>query len=511
MDDSTATPPAAMPPTDASRASSSSWKRFLWIGLPLVLALGVGLYLWWPSLQHSILINGLNSDNPKVVKEMIDKLTEHPDAAAVNERLKQALHNDSRSFEVRLTCGKLLLQRNRRTQLEDALKNGAPRAQEVALKALSTQSTFVNYYVKDDRWQAQKIIANWLAREDDMSRTHAVGLARKIDMNEAMPVIRPLLTASNNPATDRKLESRLMETAIEAVRQFQDCESVPQLKALAESSPYVVVRMRALQNLFRMMSMDEVCADAIDASEVRRINAEALASNQHMLRLAALIHYRRMPEWTRDDKANILSIVTDSTRDSEERRHALEVMAGSGDTSFLDDFATYFFDKESTVRSSAVQAAHQFLAKNRFQGCFIAIIRNEAKSEVAFREALRGLQLTARKLVGFDDSTMKLASTDPRKLDAIILEIFKNGSSGSTSRLAVANAWFDWWTEHKGLSKAGEAAIAQTAHRKFWKAADAKNVAEARAALQEAKEQLGKVPEHLYAAEEAWLRMHADS
>ena len=511
MDDSPSAHGSSAPQTGSSTAprAPSPWKRILWIGLPLVVALGLGLYFWWPSLQLSILINGLNSDEPTVVREMIDRLSEHPDIDAVNERLQQALHDDGRSFEVRLTCAKLLLRRNRRTQLEDALKNGKPRAQEIALKALSTQPTFVNYYVKDTRWKVQDVLSTWLARGGDLSRVHAIGLARKIDFSDAMPAIRPLLKPSNDPAVDGRLEGRVIESAIEAVRQFGDCESVPQLMVLAEAAPNDIVQMRALQSLFRMSTMDKTCGEQIDIAAVRALNTKALTSNKRVLRLAALLHYRQMVEWVNEDSQAIRSIVTDPSRDSEERRHALEALAGSGDPDFLDELPTYFFDRESTVRSSASQTAHQYRAQNRYQGCWIAMLRNERETEVGFREALRGLQQSAKSLKGFDNETMKLASKDPRKLDEIILELFEKGNFGNMSRLSVANAWFDWWTEELGLGSEGAAAIAQSAHRAFWKAADANNATEAHAALEDARKQLGDVPEYLFAAEEAWLRVRA--
>ena len=66
-------------------APSSAMKRYVYIGVPLVLALVIALVVFWPRIQLGFKINGLNTDNPDTRKTIRKTLVEQPREPWIDE------------------------------------------------------------------------------------------------------------------------------------------------------------------------------------------------------------------------------------------------------------------------------------------------------------------------------------------------------------------------------------------------------------------------------------------
>jgi hypothetical protein len=439
-----------------------------------------------------------------VRREQIEALESHEDRELVNRMLLRAVEDEDNTFDVRQTCAGLLVKRQRLGQLDDALRTGSLHTRGVILRTLSRESFFRTTYVDDPSFRARETVREWLAQQGDLTRSHAIQLAILMGLDDAMPLIRPIVAQPTPPTLHPAARRELIIAAASAVERFRDCESLPQVAALAESDPDHLVRLRCMQSVDRTAfrgGEDAPCPAGIDAARMRALVTRALDDPEHTVRMGAMLILARQADWARG-VADRLQAILDGDGSPPERRQALETLAALGQPAFAERFPRYFLDPAFEVRSSALRAATS--AKEPWLGCLIALVQAETESELVFSEALRGLREAAGKWIGFEDRMRYKASSDPAGFQKDLATLFARGEVEGHTRQGLVEAWFRWWCERLQLTEE-QVPQALAARKACWDAKDRRDVAAARAAL----DGLGFDVPGLFAYERAWIERNA--
>ena len=284
--------------TSTESAPSSAMKRYVYIGVPLVLIVVIGLVLFWPRIELSFKINGLNSDNPDTRRTMRKQLVEAPREDWIDEALVSGVEDSSRTFSVRHTLVDILIERERLPLVEKAYLDGDLDTRSVILAALQGKPYFQDTYVADSRYDVEGTVRTWLERSDDFTRSHAIQIAMQLDLTDTAPQIRALLA---QPAPDRPVAGdkrrNLLVAAIGAAHKFNDCESIPVLVELANSGVSGLVRWRAAQGVDRLVSGEEpACAGAVSDEDMTALMVKMLGDKDPTPRIGALTNLE-MHHW----------------------------------------------------------------------------------------------------------------------------------------------------------------------------------------------------------------------
>jgi hypothetical protein len=501
------TAPDAAPP--ASRRSPAS--RFLVFGIPLFLAAGAFYLFAWPGFETSWAIDGLGSTHAETKQDARQRLKDRADAAT-DEALLDAVGDADRPFRVRIECVGLLLEKNRLTAIEALARSGDRPTRSVIYAELVRHSFFRNEILPDPTYRVADTVREWLADSSSEGRDLAISLAQELEIPDVMQHIRPLLVRSAAEGAGRRFATETLTAAISAVLRYGDCESVPQVVALAEADPDMHVRMRAWDALEPLVlgypSHPAVCPGALPPERVGEVLGKMLESggdgpNAHVPRMRAAILISRHPEHMAAFGARIRAML-DGRGKPAERREALAALVAAKDAAIGPDLPRFAHDRDFEVRHAVAEWAGR-LEGLAAPSLWIGLLRDETASWDAVRLAHLNLKLQAGRFVGLPDSITKLVG-EPDKQDVAIHDFLqlmvRNGSFEGLSRDAWAEAWFRWYAESQGL--AGETLEQAVAVRKAFRAAmDRGDAPAAKKALEGAP--TGEGSGRLWLYEEGWL------
>jgi hypothetical protein len=482
-------------------ADAKPWKRYLLIGGPLVVVIAVLVFVFWPEIKVRGWINRLSK--PEVRVEQIEALESYDDRDLVNRLLLEAVEDDDRDFGARRTCAGLLIKRDRLAKLEGLLKTGSLMTRGVILRALSGQRFFRTTYAEDPVYRAHDTVREWLGRDGDLTRSHAIQLAMEMGMDDVMPLIRPVLTAPPAPNVHPRVQRELLQAAVGAVEKFADCESVERVAELAATHGDPLVRLRCLQILDRTvvrLQPPADCRDAMPEAQQKALVLGALEDADKAVRMKAMLILGRRPAWAADVSERLESIL-DSAAPPEERRQALEALGSLGQPAFMERFPGFFHDPSAEVRSSAVRVAGT-VSDVPLVGCLIGLIEDETESDLLFETVASGLRAAAGKWVGLPAPLQKRATRDRLGFKRDLSTLFSRGEIEGLTRAGWAEAWFRWWCGHLELTPE-QTERAVTARGAFRAAKDARDRDGARAAL----DGLGFDVPGLFAYERAWIQL----
>jgi len=500
---------------------STPWRRYLMIGVPIVFVVVAVVVIWWPKWEVQLAIHGLHASDPRARAGHIETLKNHADRDLVIEELLDAIQDDGLSFGVRKICCDLLVDHfNRLTRLNPLLRSGSLHTRAVILDTLSHKGFFEKEYLEDPRYRVRETILEWLRNDGDVTRMHAIQLASKIQMAEVMPDVRPLLRRSNRPNIHEHDERDLMIAAAGAVEKFEDCESASVLLEVAQSDADHLVRLRFMQILERVAFRAEpppACPEAIDAGLMEALVHKGLADADHRVRMGAMLILERHPAWAAG-VADRLQSILDGTAAPAERRQALSALVALGQPAFMERFPQYFHAPSVEIRRTAVRAVAA-LAGQGLEGCWVGLLADESPSggppaeqdarHGLWRDVLQSLQRYAKTYKGFPQALELRALRDKVQFAKDMATLFLDGelvvaaADGTLERLTrdgVAEAWFRWWCEDRGLG-AEDTETAVSA----WRACRAARARGDAAAAQSALDGVKLDAPGLFTYERAWL------
>lgn len=486
---------------DAPQATTPSG-RARWLPLALGLAVLGALWLWLllgSEVQQAI--RKLYADDPRTQEEGRRLLRAHGDREEVNQALEATVRSPAEAYSVRRQCAALLEELGQLPRLEAILRDADPVVRFPVLGALSQKSWFVQTIVGNSAFDVPGTVRTWLAREGDTQRSDAIALARQLDDATLMPLIRPLLRRSGDPRIHADTERMLIESALAAVGQFKDCESLPAAVELAQHDADARVRMRALQAVHRVAFLDGACPGAVADEVMENILTTALDAEDGLLRQAAGLELAKQPRWAARVRTRLQARLDDPAEKEVVRRAALEALAAVRDQAFIDDLPRWFHEPTTSLRSAAVQATTSWkAAENPFLGALIGLLRTERESRFIWDQARKLLRDVSGADVGVEETLRAQEGLDRKRFERFLTDLFDKGEGEGVQRVAYARRWFNWYVQRLGLESELRAA-AMTAYDRFWDRAEANDVAGARTALASLPEAIEKAFGH----ERAWL------
>ena len=453
----------------------------------VVFAAVVAGFLWWffsDTQKITRSIDALHSDSRKTQEEHLGYLRKHPNKKLVNELLAAAVQDEDKAWTVRRMAAAELLRRERLPDLERVLKEGALGARTVVVDVLKDKQFFKETWAKDPVYRVPETLQAWLADRDQPQRARAVQVAKILDWREGLPAIRPLLDRAN--AGGGKDGRMILEAAASAVQRFRDCESVPALMKLARDDEVGQVRMRAMQEVHRMVFEHDACPGAVSEDDMKALVVTRLDDEERSVRMAAMIIYKLQPAWAKDSVETLRNVLADTGRQAGERRLAVEVLIAAEDPDFLRALPKWFHDDSKEVRSSAAQAVRKFPPKsNAFLGSLIGVIRNETENKLAFDSAAEQLRDAAGRWMGVPKALAdkSVGSEGRRAFQSVLNGLFDGGEAQGVTREGFSVGWFRWHAQHLGL-EGEDIDAAESVYRQFWDAASKKDIAGAKAALE---------------------------
>lgn len=492
----------ASPEQASAPKSRSSMRRYLWIGIPLVLA--VAAFLIW-GLRHievTIAINGLHAHDPVQRRAHAEVLENYEDKEYVIGRLSDAVQDDDRSFAVRMSCARLLLDHfDRIGKLDQLLRTGSLSTRCVVLATVAHKPYFRKTYVDDPKYRVRETITEWLALDGDVTRFHAIQLAVKLDMDELVPEIRPLLKRSGAANIHTREERDVIIAAAGAMRHFKICDSVPEMLDIATRDGDPLVRLRLMQMVDEMSFRTDreiACPGAVSEDAMRTLVTKALEDEDHTVRMGAELILARMPDWAQAVLPRLREVLRGDFTGAE-RRHALEVLVAAGEPEDLERLPLLFHDADPSVRATAAAVVPD-RPDLKLEGCLIGLVGAEAENEHLFIGSLQSLRKAAKQSVGLPQAWRMKQATDPAGFKGDQRTLFSTGQMGEVTRDGLAIAWFEWWCGQLGLD-ADETAEALAVRKAFWQAMDRRDVRAAEQALSGMKRD---VP-GLFTYERAWI------
>lgn len=493
--------------SDAGGSSASSRggvKRYLWIGLPILLALGVALFLYWPRLELGFTINALNSDSAATFRDSRSRLVRAPREPWVDDLIREAIEDSSRTFKLRKTLVGVLQERRRVPLIETIYLEGDLDARGPILGRLQSEPFFESTFVDDERWQVKDTVRRWMQREGDRTRWHALQLVQRLELRELVPQLREMLTADRDVRVDARKARFQRIGSMRVLARFGDCESVPAIVEAARNATEPGVRSAALDALETLvMRKGAPCADAVDDTALHELTARMLESEQREVAIKALTHLELNPERAKAHLAHLQEAVKPGAgdRDGILRRHALLTLMAIGQPAFLDTLPVYFHDENAFMRSTVAEKSAPLTEGPRLESCLIGLIDRETAYLQAWRSAVLSMRRKSGDYPGLPAVLVKQARDDRGTfLQATLPRLFEGQVVEGADRAALVDAWFQWFAKDLGLDEAGAARAAEV-RKKFWALVDADKLDQATAEL----ESFGEAPAGLFAYEETYL------
>ncbi|MDF1700740.1 MAG: hypothetical protein P1V36_06245 [Planctomycetota bacterium] len=521
MTDDSATPAPAPDSAPASAAAHGlPWKRYAIILGVVLLALGAAWLVFGERFTLGLHITGLHSNDGRTRAAHVQALKDAPNKELVIELLGEAVDDDTKAFEVRKICADLLHRHFNRLPVLERLLRTAPsvHTRGVVLRSLMVEPYFMDEIVTEPAFRVPQTIDAWLQMDGDLTRSHAIQLAVKVERKEAMPLIRPLLQRSGAPMVHKRQERDVMIAAAGAVERFADCESLPMLLTVAGQDEDFLVRLRYMQIVDRACFRDmplPVCPGMLDEDLMAQHVRKALDDPAHELRMGAMLILVRKPAWAKPALARLREIVAGPKMDGErdtgaERRHALETLVRVGEAEDIANLPMYFHDASVEVRSTAARSL-KVLGNSGHEGCWIGQLEDETESQVVWNEALDFLYKWVKLRIGrlgFPPAMSRKAVHDKNAWAKDLANLFAgqevvvaedDGTFMRISRASIARDHFRWWARHLGLEQ-DDVEKAEAARTAFYAAKRRGDAKAAQAALEGAPRAAG-----LWNYEDAWL------
>lgn len=453
----------------------------------LVLAAGlIGFLIWFFSDAQAVRrsINALHSDSQETRKEHLGYLRSHPDKKLVNTALLESVEDGDLAWSVRRMCASELMRRERLPDIARLLKGGDLGTRTVVTDVLSDREFFRNTWAPDPAYRVYETLEEWLQDTGNAHRARAIQLAKLLNWSEGLPFIRPLLRRSGRGNADAKQERLAIEAAASAVQKFGDCESLPQLLELARNDVSWKVRMRAMQEVHRMVFKRDICPGSVSEEDMRALIAARLSDEKREPRMAAMIIYKSQVAWAADSAETLGRYLREEGRANGERRLALEVLIDIEAPEFMQSLPRWFHDDAPEVRSSAAQSVSRYQPKNPYLGSLIGVIRNERESKSAFESATKQLRDAAGvwKGVPAKMAADAVGNAGRRAFQQVLNGLYAAGEAQGVERNTFAAGWFRWHAEQQGL-EGDDIDLALAAYEAFWSAADRNDTSAAKAAL----------------------------
>ncbi len=488
-------------PVDDAAPPTPAWKRYALIGTPLIVAALVVLYLYWDEIQIRGWINRLSNSDARVRREQREALKGHEDKALVDKLLLEAVEDDGKTFDVRSSCARLLLERQRLPMLEAAFARGSVETRGLILRAFSKERWFKKF-VEDQGGVVEETVRTWIRDGSDTTRSHAIQLAVQLDLSDVMPAIRKVLMEPRAQNVHPDILRDLTISAAGAVERFEDCESLPRVAELAENHRLSLVRLRCMQIVDRSVfrgAPGAKCPGAVPPETMKRIVDKALDDTDRTVRMGAMLILQRKPEWA-PEVAERLQTILDGDGNGAERRQALETLAGLDNAAFQERYPRYFHDPMAEVRSSAARVAATMRDRPR-TGALAGVLQDEVESEVMWTDAAKALRHAAGTWKGLTKGLRTRPSIDPKRWSRDLVTLFTTGELEDLTRDAWADAWFRWWAEKLELTPE-QVEKAAAARKAFFDAKSRNDTAAAEAALDSA----GIDVPGLFDYERGWLQ-----
>jgi hypothetical protein len=500
-----------MPDVTPSAPPRGSWKRYVWIGIGLLAAVGVAVFFLLPTARIRWWIGELGTDSPKQLEANRAQLrgSTHP---KTDDILAEAVADSERPFQVRERAAELLLLRSRLGMVENLGRTGDLMTRAVVLRILSKTGPdrFLRDYFPDPSYRVVETVRGWLADPKLEGRSDAVSLAIFVALPDAMQHVRPLLSRSQVESSGKNDANLTLTAAVKAAVQYKDCDSVPAIATLADGDMEWDVRRVALEAMESLVvglqGAEPACPKALPADRVvaivsRLLDGAGPADFARNLRMKGLLLIERHPEWLAANAKRVWEIL-DGNDNGAVRREALAALVSSKDPGMPAVFPRYLHDRAHEVRSTAVQVAANVegLAP---ESLWIGILRDEMNNTTAVWEAHAALKRAAGAYIGLPEALHRLRgkpNEQNKELERFIQELMQQGSSMGMERGVWAESWFRWYADKLGLQgEALERAVA--ARKKFRQAMDRSDAAAATAALNEVRD----APLPLFLYEQAWL------
>jgi HEAT repeat protein len=447
------------------------------------------------------------------------------DDPGLDAALEEALFDGSRSFRNRVGVAKLLLRRRAGfPPVERALRDPDLSTRVAALAALHTRDFFHKQVLPDPSYRVRETVLEWVRREGDTSRRRALVLLQTpaLKTPEALPAIRKMIEPVPPGTTLSKEESDLRRAAVDALRNYVDCEAADALLAVAKNDPEPVTRLRAVQALAALhRAKDAPCAETLPEERVAEVVHAAFAhpgedSDDRALRLGAMSEMARTPEWGKAKAAELRARLASDVSPIE-RRQALETLVKIDDAETVATLPRWFHDDSPEVRSSAATTVAQDRAPEaiREHGSLLAgYVRDEHApgGVAAYEAALVRLQADAGSWPGIPPEIVQDAHAFSTNVRHFLARLYKEGRAEartkqgvlvSTDRETVAREAFRQVAKRLGLEDAAKVAEAEAFRDAFWEKARAKDVAGARALLESSP--VARSNPGLFLYESGWL------
>lgn len=492
---------------------SSSLKPILLVGVGVVVLVAFAVLLFWSDIQLSLTINKLHSDDPRVRKAAREELATST-ASGLDEKLAEILVDPDKAFNVRTQVGAVLLRRSRMTYVERAMTSDDLDARVAALAVFNGHQHvlpdggrlwFERDVAGNPAYRVEETLLAWLARDGDLSRLEAVGIARDLRLETSIPLLRALAIPPRSGTLSRP-ERGIVSAAANALVSLKDCESIPPLLAAANASDDDRLRLRLMQLVYRAVAgAQPACEGAVPEDDVKAMVIAALDSAAEV-KQGALLIFAEKPDWGREVSDRMLAILDGVEEDNVYvRRGALSALTAIGDEAFGRRLPRYFHADDLNLRSQAVSGSRAYARKpgfeKFFESCWIGVLSDETESSLAFDSAVGGLRDRAGVVVGMPPAVLGKSEGRVQRTIQFRKEMFEKGESFGLDRLEWIEVWFAWWAKKLGIEPVETRNAAFTARRAFWEAARAGDVARAEQVLESVPSGSGL----LFTYEQGWL------
>ncbi len=466
--------------------------------------------IFLPRIRIATAINGLSALSNEAFQSHRRFLMEHEDRVLVDELLLEAISDDGKAFRVRREACAMILQRvGIDPHLSRLLRQGSLGARAVVTTVLaeSREVKNFNYFADDPSFRIHETVRGWLERRGDATRWHAIQLARRLQMQDSLPLVLAILDEPTQSALHPNDRYQLVVAAAAAIETFGACSEMERVLKMAEADEDLAVRRACLEIAVRTAFIQGgPCPGSLDSARVSAALASALASGTHELMQQGLLLISRVPALGRGQEENIRTLLdrnpmADPGKREVQRRHALEALSALGDSQVVSRIAVYAHDPMPSVRSSALEASTH-VSEPAMTSMYVGLLQNETESDVIFHNVLRALrEASGGQWIGMTDAMKYKASQDPTGFRKTLTDVFRNGEAEGLVRQHMVERWWRWHAQKQGLSEA-EIDRAYGTHQAFWEAAARRDVEAARAALAA----YGPADAALFLYEEAWLK-----
>jgi hypothetical protein len=477
-------------PSDAPAGTGLSTRTKWILGLVVLLGAGVFVLASWRSWQYQHWANAADQ------QEFFRKIQASSDPR-LDERLLDVVKDDSKATSVRRAAASLLIDRNHQRDVEELLLSDAPRAQRIALAALSLRSWFHKEYLQRPEYRVPDVLIAWISDADAPAADRADAMTNVLPRvwpyaqpvpPQVLKVVSDVLAAPPSPDRDGPA---LRVAAAGVVGGYRHCPAVPALLAAAQREPDAVSRLRMTQTVVALYDgTGAPCKDALAEDAVIGLVTSALAQTgsddfSRALRMGALSLLERHPAWAVKSAADVRRIL-ESDAHPAERSDAMSALIATAKRPGLEDVAAWFHDAAPSVRSRIARGVAD--SRGGFEpaehlSLLVGYLGLDPEpTDLAFHAVAVRLRTIAGSWIGFPEGAATQPGAATGDMGGILRDLVAGKSPGGRSRADIGAAWWNWLAGKNGVT--GDVLkTAFAARDAFWAKAKSGDVAGARAAL----------------------------